>query len=82
MSLVEESNTNGAYTFWAYSDVRAGNSGLRVLEFEFDEAAAHDSDSERLVQLRITFEEADSTHVPLETAAVFPGCTVLIDEGF
>ena len=82
MSLVAAPALELAYRWWAHSDLLAGRSGLRMLDFQFEEDAGQTTVLERLIRLRFNVQIADTGAPPRQTSAVFPGATIMIDEGF
>jgi hypothetical protein len=82
MSLVGAPSVELAYRWWAHSDLLDGRSGLRMLDFQFQEDAGQVAVLERLVRLRFNVQVADTGAPPPQTVAVFPGATIMIDEGF
>jgi hypothetical protein len=53
-----------------------------MLDFQFEEDAAQVAVLERLVRLRFEVQIADTGAPSPQTVAVFPGATIMIDEGF
>lgn len=81
MSLVASPAQDLAYRFWAYSEVAEGNSGLRLFEFSFEEAQAQQAVVERLARVRFNIQ-TPTGEAPSQLMVVFPGCTIMVDEGF
>jgi hypothetical protein len=81
-SLVGSPALELAYRWWAFQDLLEGRSGLRLLDFQFEEEIANQTVVQRLLRLRFKVEVSETGAVPAQVVAVFPGLTVMIDEGF
>ena len=82
MSLVGSPARQLDYRWWSYEDLLAGRSGLRLLDFQFEEDSGNQTVIQRLLRLRFDVTVADTQATPTQTLAVFPGATIMIDEGF
>jgi len=82
MSVVGAPNVELDYRWWAHSDLLAGRSGLRMLDFQFQEDAAQVAVLERLLTVRFEVKSADTGENAPQVMAVFPGASIIIDEGF
>ena len=82
MSLIAAPAQELNYRWWAYSDVDAGRSGLRMMEFEFEEDAAQEAVLQRICRLRFDVTIAATGAPAPQVLLVFPGATLMIDEGF
>ena len=82
MSLVGSPARQLDYRWWSYEDLLAGRSGLRLLDFQFEEDSGNQTVIQRLLRLRFDVTVADTGATPTQTLAVFPGATIMIDEGF
>lgn len=73
---------NDAYYFWNFGDVLAGASGLRLIDSQFEEDAAQQAITARLLEINLSFVDEEGRPPDLNTVACFPCALVMVDEGF